>query len=288
MMKLRILHIEDNVDDQVVLRRALEKTGFSFELEIQGNGVDGMRSLSSKEYDLILVDFRLPDSTGLQILDGLRRENIKTPVIFVTGQGDVRIAREALKGGALDYILKSEINAQRLTSVIREYVYKIHIPEGVPPEFTSSLSTIFKANFVILVKLGGKAELYPSPGFTFDDSLKNLEKLVEANILAKKPIRSIVTCPQCTSYEYETIIKCKECGDGLFQRGESPMQFQRSQGVYQWFKCSNGHISSQPAVSYKCSRCGAEFDLVNGKMATLYSYSLTSSGLDALNFGSTS
>lgn len=287
-MKLRILYIEDNVDDQVILRKALEKTGFSFELESQGNGLDGMRSLSTNSYELVLVDFSLPDSTGLQILDEMQKKNIKTPVIFVTGQGDVRTAREALKGGALDYILKSEINAQRLTSVIRDYIYKIQIPEGVPPEFSSSLSKIFKDNFVILVKLGSKAELYPLLGFTFDDSKRYLEILVEANILAKKPIRTIVTCPQCTSYECETIIKCKECGDCLFQRGESSMQFQRNQSVYQWFKCSNGHISSQPEVSYKCNRCGAEFGIVNGKIDTLYSYSLTNSGLDALNFGSTS
>jgi CheY-like chemotaxis protein len=287
MMKLKILYIDDNVDDQVILGKALEKTGFSFELESQGNGVDGMRSLSSKKFDLAFVDFRLPDSTGLQILEGIRKENIETPVIFVTGQGDERTAIEAFKGGALDYMVKSEINAQRLTSTIREYIFKAHLPKGIPSEFSSSLSKVFKDHDMILVKHGGKAELYPPLGFTLDDSLKNLEKLVDANILTKKPIRIILTCPKCPSYEYETVMKCTECGDSSLQRGESPLQFEHGQSVYHWFKCSNGHTQSTPLVSYRCSRCGVEFDIISGRMNTIYSYALTSSGLDVLKFGST-
>ena len=132
-MNLKILYIEDNVDDQAILRRYLEKTGLDFELEYQMNGREGLRSCASGKCDLIFLDYRLPDMTGLQVLEEMKKENVKTPVIFVTGQGNEKTAVEALKRGALDYIVKSEINPRKdIGDCVREHVFKIRMPEDFP------------------------------------------------------------------------------------------------------------------------------------------------------------
>jgi CheY-like chemotaxis protein len=282
-MKLKILYIEDNLDDQAILRRFLEKTGIDFELENQMNGREGLRRCASTKYDLILLDYRLPDMTGLQVLEEMKKENVKTPVIFVTGQGNEKTAVEALKRGALDYIVKSEINPGKILDSIREHVFKIRIPEDFPIEFSAYLSNLFKNHEEIVVKQSNDLQLSPQFTYPFDYSVNNLKKLSEANVLTKKILQTVMACPACQSYQYETLMKCSKCGDIHLVRGESEVIFERSKSLYHWFKCGNGHTSNSPSLIYKCSRCGVEFNLLNAKIDYLYSYAPTSEGLELLN-----
>jgi two-component system cell cycle sensor histidine kinase/response regulator CckA len=63
--------------------------------------------LSEHPYDIILLDYRLPDGTGLELLDQLTHRGHQIPVVMVTGQGNERIAVQAIQHGAADYLLKS-------------------------------------------------------------------------------------------------------------------------------------------------------------------------------------
>ena len=282
-MKLKILYIEDNVDDQAILHRHLEKTGLDFELENQMNGREGLRSSVSRKFDLIFLDYRLPDMTGLQVLEEMKKVNVKTPVIFVTGQGNEKTAVEALKRGALDYIVKSEINPGKILETVREHIFKIRMPENFPIDFSTYLSNLFKDHKEVVVKQANDLQLSPQFMYPLDFTLDNLKKLSEANVLTKKIVQTVMACPTCRSYQYETLMKCSKCGDIHLVRGESELEFERNKSVYQWFKCSNGHTSNSPSLTYKCSRCGIEFNLLTSKIDYLYSYAPTSEGLDLLN-----
>ncbi|OGD56550.1 hypothetical protein A3K78_05120 [Candidatus Bathyarchaeota archaeon RBG_13_52_12] len=277
------MYIEDNVDDQAILRRYLEKTGLDFELECQMNGRDGLRSCASGKCDLIFLDYRLPDMTGLQVLEEMRKENVKTPVIFVTGQGNEKTAVEALKRGALDYIVKSEITPGKILETVREHVFKIRMPEDFPIEFSAHLSNLFKDHREIVVKQSNDLQLSPQFKYPFDYALDNLKKLAEANVLSKRILQTVMACPACQSYQYETLMKCTKCGDIHLVRGESEVEFERNKSLYHWFRCSNGHTSNYPSLTYKCSRCGNEFNLLNARIDYLYSYAPTKEGLDLLN-----
>jgi CheY-like chemotaxis protein/DNA-directed RNA polymerase subunit RPC12/RpoP len=282
-MNLKILYIEDNVDDQAILRRYLEKTGLDFELEYQMNGREGLRSCASGKCDLIFLDYRLPDMTGLQVLEEMKKENVKTPVIFVTGQGNEKTAVEALKRGALDYIVKSEINPGKILEAVREHVFKIRMPDDFPIEFSGYLSNIFKDHKEVVVKQSNDLQLSPQFTYPFDYSVNNLKKLSDANVLTKKIVKTVIACPVCSSYQYETLMKCSKCGGIHLVRGESEVEFERNKSLYQWFRCSNGHTSNSPSLTYICSKCGVEFNLLNAKIEYLYSYAPTSEGLDLLN-----
>ena len=152
-----------------------------------------------------------------------------------------------------------------------------------PLEFSAYLSNLFKDHKEIVVKQANDLQLSPQFTYPFDYAVNNLKKLSEANVLTKKIVQTVMACPACQSYQYETLMKCSKCGDIHLVRGESEVEFERNKSVYQWFRCSNGHTSNSPSLTYKCSRCGNEFNLLNAKIDYLYSYAPTSEGLDLLN-----
>lgn len=104
MEKLRLLIIEDDADQRELIRETLE--------DYFGRGtVVGVGSLQDAlgqdlpTFDLILSDYNLPDSNGLELLDEIRTR-CSTPVIMVTGENVGHIAAEAIRKGATDYVVK--------------------------------------------------------------------------------------------------------------------------------------------------------------------------------------
>ncbi len=101
-MKPRILVVEDEDKLRRVLELQLQSAGF--EVEKAGTAEDGLRL--ADRADLILTDLKLPGMDGLELLSQLRRQNMSTPVIVMTAFGTVEAAVEAMKAGAVDFLLK--------------------------------------------------------------------------------------------------------------------------------------------------------------------------------------
>lgn len=76
------------------------------ELEMAGTGGDGLQLLRSFSYELILLDWRLPDMTGLAVCKEYRSSGGKTHIIFLTGEGDIECKEAALLAGGDDYLVK--------------------------------------------------------------------------------------------------------------------------------------------------------------------------------------
>jgi PAS domain S-box-containing protein len=83
---------------------------------------DLLERLESVRFDIILLDYRLSDGTGLEALQQIKDRGYQTPVIMVTGQGDERAAVQALQRGAVDYLLKTGDYLITLPSLIRKSV----------------------------------------------------------------------------------------------------------------------------------------------------------------------
>jgi len=101
-MKPRILIVEDEEKLRRVLELQLQSAGF--EVDKAGTGEEGLRL--ADRADLVLTDLRLPGMDGLELLAQLRRQNLMTPVIVMTAFGTVEAAVEAMKAGAVDFLLK--------------------------------------------------------------------------------------------------------------------------------------------------------------------------------------
>lgn len=104
-----ILLVEDDAVDRIACRRALQQhPGFEFELYEADTGRQGLQLANDHEFDCILLDYHLPDMTGLEflieIIDVMGKTQV--PVLKLTGSDNVAIAVEAMKRGARDYLIK--------------------------------------------------------------------------------------------------------------------------------------------------------------------------------------
>ncbi|MBI4372540.1 MAG: diguanylate cyclase [Candidatus Omnitrophica bacterium] len=105
----RILVVEDNQDHQILIQSALGKRGNEVGIvDLASTVTEALDKLSSNTYDLVLTDYRLPDKTGLDLLNETKAKNLKFPILLMTAAGDETLAVNALKSGFIDYIVKSE------------------------------------------------------------------------------------------------------------------------------------------------------------------------------------
>jgi two-component system response regulator FixJ len=102
---LRLVHL---VDDDEAIRRSvgfmLKTSGF--QVRSYESGTELLKSASSLERGCILLDIRMAGMDGLEVQSALREKGISLPVIIMTGHGDVTLAVQAMKAGALDFIEK--------------------------------------------------------------------------------------------------------------------------------------------------------------------------------------
>jgi signal transduction histidine kinase len=102
--RIRILYMEDDFGLARLVSRRLESEGFS--VAMARNGSEGIAMLDAGQYDILIVDYHMPERTGLDVIRALRDRGAPPPVIMLTGAGNERIAVDAMKLGAADYIVK--------------------------------------------------------------------------------------------------------------------------------------------------------------------------------------
>ena len=105
-MKLggHILIIDDEASLRQTLARILQRAGF--EVTTAANGKDGLALVHEHPFDLLYLDIRMPDMSGLELLKNIHTKFPELPVILFTAQPDLNSAVEALRRGATDYLLK--------------------------------------------------------------------------------------------------------------------------------------------------------------------------------------
>jgi len=104
MSKARILIVDDEAGIRQTLRGILEDEGHS--VTAAGDAVSGQALMASDEFDLVLLDVWLPDRDGLEILEELREDDFRTPVIVISGHGNIDTAVKAMRIGAHDFLEK--------------------------------------------------------------------------------------------------------------------------------------------------------------------------------------
>ena len=114
-MSNRILVIEDDAPSRRLLRAILQPEGF--ELVMAPDAAAGLK-LAAAGVDLVLLDLRLPDLNGLEVLKRLRSLNRRLPVIILTAFGELKTAVEATKLGAVDYLSKP-LEHEQLSFAVR-------------------------------------------------------------------------------------------------------------------------------------------------------------------------
>lgn len=138
----KILIVDDEQNILLYLSEALEDEGYI--ITTKGSGKEAVSAVENEEFDLLLVDLKLRDIDGLEVMREAKKYSPDTVVIMLTGHGSLESAMEAIKYGAFDYLLKpssvqdlkdsikrglekrqSELQQRRLVSQAREFARAI-------------------------------------------------------------------------------------------------------------------------------------------------------------------
>jgi FixJ family two-component response regulator len=116
-MKPCILIVDDEPNVRLNYRVTLETEGF--EVREASSGSAALRELADKDFDLAILDMRMPEMDGLELLESMRERNIQTPVVIITAYGDIPHAVRAMKLGAIDF-LEKPLTPEVLRSTVGE------------------------------------------------------------------------------------------------------------------------------------------------------------------------
>jgi two-component system nitrogen regulation response regulator NtrX len=118
------------VDDERAIRRALrEILEFEdFQVDEAENGKEGLEKATSTTYDIIFCDIKMPMMDGMEVLDELIKAKVETPVIMISGHGNIDTAVQAIKKGAFDFIEKP-LDLNRILVTIRNAKDKVVLVE---------------------------------------------------------------------------------------------------------------------------------------------------------------
>lgn len=144
---MKLLIVEDDQTLAKNLKQVIQKDGFAVDTAISKE--TGLIEIEVNEYDCIVLDINLPDSSGFDLLESLRKTGNKTPTIIVTARGQVEDRIKGLNLGADDYVLKP-VDSNELIARIRAVIRR-NSP-NVLPVITIGDLAVKPAEHLALVK----------------------------------------------------------------------------------------------------------------------------------------
>ena len=196
----KILIIDDERSIRATLKEILEFE--KYQVETAQDGIEGYKMAEEKNFDLIFCDIKMPKIDGIETLKKIVENNILSPVIMISGHGDIETAVQTLKIGAFDYIEKP-LDLNRVLTCVRNALDNNHLKKennilkskikskseiiGLSPEIKSILELINKvanshARVLITGSNGTGKELVANQ--IHEKSSRNKNLFVEINCAA--------------------------------------------------------------------------------------------------------
>ena len=113
-----ILIIEDEAAIRRVLVKILSEESDTYSVEEAEDGLSGVEKIKKKDYDLVLCDIKMPKMDGVEVLEAVKKIKPETPVVMISGHGDLDTAVNTMRLGAFDYISKPP-DLNRLLNTVR-------------------------------------------------------------------------------------------------------------------------------------------------------------------------
>ena len=116
-MSARILVVDDDEGLRLLMTDSLRAEGYA--VETAADARETLARLDRRPPDLLVLDLKLPDGGGPELIARLQRDRPAVPFVVVTGRGDEKAAVEVMKQGALDYVMKNSELLEHLPAVVR-------------------------------------------------------------------------------------------------------------------------------------------------------------------------
>ena len=127
-MPFRVLVVDDETAIREAIRMTLEYE--NYRVDEARSGQEGIDKATKTPYDAILLDIKMPVLDGIEVLENLKEQRVPTPVIMVSGHGDISTAVECTKRGAFDF-LEKPLNRDKLLLSVRNAVRQQKLAEEV-------------------------------------------------------------------------------------------------------------------------------------------------------------
>jgi signal transduction histidine kinase len=115
---LKLLVVDDDEGDRKQILRLIKRSTLSCDCTEATTMGEALSISEQIRFDCVIVDYHLPGQTGLEGIATMLRRDAFLPVVLTTGQGSERLASEAIKLGAMDYISKADLNADTIQPVL--------------------------------------------------------------------------------------------------------------------------------------------------------------------------
>jgi PAS domain S-box-containing protein len=119
--KYRVLILDDDYELGILLKEYLQNTNTCVVTYVTAES-DFWESLGQESFDILFLDYKLAETTGLDILSQMGQAGINIPTVMMTGEGNENIAARAIQSGALDYLVKGEYSFTALPPLIQKAV----------------------------------------------------------------------------------------------------------------------------------------------------------------------
>lgn len=137
MEKIKVLLVEDEQTLAMIIKDTLEAQGF--EITVEGNGRAGLERFFSDNPDVLVTDVMMPEMDGFEMVRQVRKQDTRTPVLFLTARSNVNDVVKGFETGANDY-LKKPFGMQELIVRIKALVERMTVQEESKPASNVVLS----------------------------------------------------------------------------------------------------------------------------------------------------
>lgn len=213
-----LLIIDDCAEDREAYRRyLLRNSDQPYQILEADCAEDGLALCNKKHCDVILLDFCLPTMNGLEFLDKLKRlSGSVIPVIMLTAYGDEEVAVQAMKSGAQDYLVKSQLKADVLQLTVRNAIKHSHLQ-------------------TLLSKTQERQQLIATTALRIRQSL-NLQETLNTTVAE---VRQLLQCDRVVVYQFSSDCSGKIVAESV-EPGWTPILgveikdtcFQQGKGIY--------------------------------------------------------
>ena len=162
--KIRVLLVDDDADHAALVRRTLERQG-TYAVTHVPDGAACLDALNHEPFAVVLLDYSLPRMNGLEVLARIGQRGLGLPVVMATGQGDERIAVDAMNAGAIDYVMKTSGYFATLPTVLNKVLKQHELAEDNARLYAESqrqharLSQIFDSTSDGIALVSGTGEV---------------------------------------------------------------------------------------------------------------------------------